>query len=56
MEDELFYEEENVFGHEFSVKERCQQIGINLQNARYHVGPDRFKWNCLMAMLKLNIE
>jgi hypothetical protein len=55
-DDEMFPLEtgdEQIFGHEFSVRERCQQIGISLDNVRYRVGIDRFKWLALMAMLKL---
>lgn len=44
---------ELVFGNEINVKERCQQFGISLDNVRYRVGTDRFKWICLMCMLKL---
>jgi hypothetical protein len=58
MEDEqvlleLETADEQIFGHEFSVRDRCQQIGISLDNVRYRVGADRFKWLALMAMLKL---
>ena len=53
---ELGTEDEQIFGHEFSVRERCQQIGISLDNVRYRVGSDRFKWLALMAMLKLRTE
>ena len=60
MEDEYMElpetADEQVFGHEFSVRERCQQIGISLDNVRYRVGADRFKWLALMAMLKLKSE
>ena len=54
MEEDIYEDTLPSFGQEYNVKDRCQRIGINLQNARYHVGPDRFKWLCLLAMLKLN--
>jgi hypothetical protein len=60
MEDVEFLEletsGEQIFGHEFSVRDRCQQIGISLDNVRYRVGSDRFKWLALMAMLTLRKE
>lgn len=60
MDEDVFTEfetsEEQIFGHEFSVRERCQQIGISMENARYRVGSDRFKWLALMAMLELRRE
>ena len=48
----LFEDEEIIYGHEYSVKERCQQIGISFENVRYRIGPDRFKWMALLNMLK----
>lgn len=47
---------EDIMGHEYNVRERCQQIGISLDNVRYRVGPDRFKWLALLIMLKLKSE
>lgn len=49
----LTTEDEQVFGHEFNVRERCQQIGITMDNVRHRVGIDRFKWLALMAMIRL---
>lgn len=48
MEDERM-----VFGQEFNVRERCQQIGITMDNVRNRVGIDRFKWLAMMAMIRL---
>jgi len=42
-----------IFSNEINVKDRCQKIGISLENVRYRVGPDRFKWLALINMLKL---
>lgn len=57
MEAEEFMEfdtaEEQIFGHEYSVRERCQQFGISLDNVRFRVGIDRFKWLAMSAMLSL---
>lgn len=42
--------------HEYSVRDRCQQIGISFDRVRYRIGIDRFKWLALVAMLKLKSE
>ena len=47
---------EDIMSHEYNVKERCQQIGISLDNVRYRIGPDRFKWLALLILLKLKSE
>jgi hypothetical protein len=47
---------EDVMSHEYNVKDRCQQIGISLDNVRYRVGPDRFKWLALLILLKFKNE
>lgn len=47
---------DNVMGQEQSVRERCQHVGISLENVRYRVGSDRFKWLALLAFLKLKTD
>lgn len=42
-----------VFSNEINVKDRCQKIGISLDNVRHRIGPDRFKWLALINMLRL---
>lgn len=56
MEDIGAYDEGDVVHHEYSVRDRCQQIGISLDRVRYRVGIDRFKWLALLSMLKLKSE
>jgi hypothetical protein len=55
MADDLDYdiEAEVVFGNEFSAKDRCQQLGIQIENARRGAGDDRFKYLCLLVILFL---
>lgn len=48
------YDEEEH--HEYSVRDRCQQIGISFDRVRYRVGIDRFKWLALLVMLRLKSE
>jgi len=50
--ENLFEDEDIIYGQEYSVKDRCQQIGITFDNVRYRIGPDRFKWMALLNMLK----
>lgn len=61
--EELMEETAGYFGeggdevhHEYSVRDRCQQIGISFDRVRYRVGIDRFKWLALLAMLKMKTE
>lgn len=44
---------DDIMAQEFSVRERCQQFGISLENVRYRIGIDRFKWLSLLILLKL---
>lgn len=55
LEDEFFDVEpsDDIMAQEFSAKERCQQFGISLENVRYRIGIDRFKWLALLILLKL---
>jgi hypothetical protein len=45
--------EANAVHHEINVRERCQQFGINIDNAKYRTGIDRFKWMSLLCLLTL---
>ena len=59
MNDFLDYEldiSDDIGDQEINVRERCQQFGISLDNVRYRVGIDRFKWLCLTIMLKFKME
>lgn len=44
---------EVVFANEYSAKERCQQLGIQIDKARKGAGVDRFKYLCLITFLHL---
>lgn len=44
---------EMLFGNEFSAKDRCQQLGIQIENAQRGSGDDRFKYLCLLVFLFL---
>lgn len=50
---ETDYENDTLFGNEFSAKDRCQQLGIQIENARKGLGIDRFKYLCLVSFLYL---
>lgn len=49
-------EEEHAIGHEYNVRERCQQYGISLDNLRFRVGVDRFKYAALLLMIRLKTD
>lgn len=49
-------EEEHAIGHEYNVRERCQQYGISLDNLRYRVGKERFKYAALLLMIRLKSD
>jgi hypothetical protein len=53
---DYFEVHEDIISHEYNVKDRCQQIGISLDNVRYRIGPDRFKWLALLILLKFKSE
>lgn len=44
---------EMLFGNEFSAKDRCKQLGIQIENAQRGSGDDRFKYLCLLVFLFL---
>ena len=59
MDDEYFEIEgvsEDIMAQEYSVRERCQQLGISLENVRYRIGIDRFKWLSLLILLRFKKE
>lgn len=49
-------EEEHAIGHEYNVRERCQQYGISLDNLRFRVGIDRFKYAALLLMIRFKTD
>lgn len=56
IEDVGAYDEMEGVHHEYSVRDRCQQVGISFDRVRYRIGIDRFKWLALLSMLKLKSE
>lgn len=53
MDDIDIVDTEMLFGNEFSAKDRCQQLGIQIDNAQRGSGDDRFKYLCLLVFLFL---
>lgn len=43
--------DEIIFGNEFSAKERCQQLGIEIDKAQKGFGADRFKYLVLLVFI-----
>lgn len=54
MNEEFDFDTEDtaiIFGNEFSAKDRCKQLGIQIENAKKGAGDDRFKYLCLLCFL-----
>jgi len=55
-EDDFELETDYPIAYEYNVRERCQHLAISLENVRFRVGIDRFKWISLILLLKLKME